>query len=101
MLQRINARCPVCRGRHGQHDRQRHFMPAAGQDRAQPSPPTPAYATGEMQPVITQGLDALVRAWAAASPEARRIFRQQHAAAAETAAPRRSSAETERNAQTQ
>jgi hypothetical protein len=51
-----------------------------------------------MQPVITQGLDALLRAWKAASPEARRIFRQQHAAAAETAAPRRSSAETERYA---
>jgi hypothetical protein len=51
-----------------------------------------------MQPVITQGLDALVRAWAAASPEARRLFRQQHAAAAETAAPLRSSAETEQHA---
>ena len=100
MLQRIKKRCPVCGGRQGQHAWWHHpDMPAAGQDRAQPSPPTPAYATGEMQPVITQGLDALVRAWAAASPEARRIFRQQHAAAAETAAPRRSSAETERNAQ--
>jgi len=51
-----------------------------------------------MQPVIVQGLDRLVRAWDAASPEARRIFRQQHAAAAETVAPRRSSAETARYA---
>jgi len=51
-----------------------------------------------MQPVITQGLDTLIRAWDAASPEARRIFRQQHAAQAETAVPRRSSIETERYA---
>jgi len=85
MLQRIKKRCSVCRGRHGQ-------------DRAQPLPPPPAYADGEMQPVIVQGLDRLVRAWDAASPEARRIFRQQHAAAAETVAPRRSSAETARYA---
>ena len=73
-------------------------MLAAGQDRAQPSLPPPADADGEMQPVIVQGLDRLVRAWDAASPEARRIFRQQHAAKAETDTPRRSSAETERNA---
>jgi len=99
MLQRIKKRCAVCRGRHGRHAWGHHpGMPAAGQDRAQPSPPPPAYADGEMQPVIVQGLDRLVRAWDAASPEARRIFRQQHAAAAETVAPRRSSAETARYA---
>jgi transposase len=99
MLHFIKRRCPVCRGRHGQHAWWHHpDMPAAGQDRAQPSLPPPADATGEMQPVIVEGLDRLVRAWATASPEARRIFRQQHAAAAETAAPRLSSAETERYA---
>jgi transposase-like protein len=99
MLQRIKKRCPVCRGRHGRHAWWHHpDVPATWQDRAQSSPPTPATTTGEMQPVLVQGLDTLVRAWAAASPEARRLFRQQHAAAAETAAPRRSSAETEQHA---
>jgi transposase len=99
MLQRIKTRCPVCRGRHGRHAWWHHpDVPATWQDRAQSSPPTPATTTGEMQPVITRGLDVLVRAWAAASPEARRLFRQQHATAAETAAPRRSSAETEQHA---
>jgi transposase len=89
MLQRIKKRCPVCRRRHSRHAWWHHpDMPAAWRDRAQPSPPTPAYATGEMQPVIVEGLDTLVRAWADASPEARRIFRQQHAAAAETGSVR-------------
>jgi transposase-like protein len=99
MLQRIKTRCPVCRSRHGRHVWWRHLaIPAPVPGRAQSSPPTPAPTTGGMQPVITRGLDALVRAWAAASPEARRLFRQQHAAAAETAAPLHSSAETEQHA---
>src|SRR6266542_4983339 len=78
MLQRIKQRCPKCKKPHGQHEWWHHpAVPAEFQDRARPSPQPSSQAPGEMQAVIVQGLDLLIRAWATASPEARRIFDQQ------------------------